>query len=187
MTLNLSNDPQLANTLQSAVDNAVQINGTKYVQLNLRAPANGSLEARITYDYIKLETPIQLTGLVDRPDDGGSTLTASWTLVHDDDFSRYLIYVNEGPFSSSSTDDLAGRTIDKAISLHSRLQSEITSANGQPLTDGVEYYAIIVVEYDDGRFGVPSAQIGPAIPTNEIPLSPIWAEPVLMKAEKTVN
>ena len=72
MTLNLSNDPQLANTLQSAVDNAVQINGTKYVQLNLRAPANGSLEARITYDYIKLETPIQLTGLVDRPDDGGS-------------------------------------------------------------------------------------------------------------------
>ena len=76
---------------------------------------------------------------------------------------------------STSTDDLADRTIDKAISLHSRLQSEITSANGQPLTDGVEYYAVIVVEYDDGRFGVPSAQIGPAIPTNEIPLSPIWA------------
>ena len=175
VTLNLSDDPQLANTLQSAVDNAVQINGTKYVQLNLRAPANGSLEARITYDYIKLETPIQFTGLVDRPDDGGGTLTASWTLVHDDDFSRYLIYLNEGPFVSTSVDDLADRTIDKAISLHSRLQNEITSANGQPLIDGVEYYAVIVVEYDDGRFGVPSSQIGPAIPTNEIPLSPIWA------------
>ena len=175
VTLNLSDDPQLANTLQSAVDNAVQINGTKYVQLNLRAPANGSLEARITYDYIKLETPVQFTGLVDRPDDGGGTLTASWTLVHDDDFSRYLIYLNEGPFVSTSVDDLADRTIDKAISLHSRLQNEITSANGQPLIDGVEYYAVIVVEYDDGRFGVPSSQIGPAIPTNEIPLSPIWA------------
>ena len=55
VTLNLSDDPQLSNTLQSAVNSAVQINGTKYVQLNLRAPSNGSLQVRITYDYIKLE------------------------------------------------------------------------------------------------------------------------------------
>ena len=175
VTLNLSDDPQLANTLQAAVDNAVQINGTKFVQLNLRAPSNGSLEARITYDYIKLETPVEMISLIDRPDDGGGTLTASWTLVHDDDFSRYLIYLNEGPFGSVSVDDLAGRTVDKAISLHSRLQSEVTSANGQPLIDGVDYYGVIVVEYDDGRLGTPSPQIGPASPTNEIPLSPIWA------------
>ena len=181
VTLNLSDDPQLSNTLQSAVNSAVQINGTKYVQLNLRAPSNGSLQVRITYDYIKLETPIQLTSLVDRPDDGGGALNAAWTLVHDDDFSRYLIYLDEQPFTSSSgaatvsADDLAGRTIDKSISLHSRLQSEVTTANGQPLIDGADYYAIIVVEYDDGRLGTPSPQIGPATPTNEIPLSPIWA------------
>ena len=124
VTLNLSDDPQLSNTLQGAVDNAVQINGTKFVQLNLRSPSNGSLEARITYDYIKLETPISMTGLIDRPDDGGGALTASWTLVHDDDFSRYLVYVNEGPFTSASgtsaisADDLTGRTVDKSISLH---------------------------------------------------------------------
>ena len=105
VTLNLSDDPQLANTLQAAVDNAVQINGTKFVQLNLRAPSNGSLEARITYDYIKLETPVEMIGLIDRPDDGGGTLTASWTLVHDDDFSL-PIYLNEGPFGSVSVDDL---------------------------------------------------------------------------------
>ena len=73
-----------------------------------------------------------MISLIDRPDDGGGTLPASWTLVHDDDFSRYLIYLNEGPFGSVSVDDLAGRTVDKAISLHSRLQSEVTSANGQP-------------------------------------------------------
>ena len=181
VTLNLSDDPQLSNTLQAAVDSAVQINGTKYVQLNLRSPSNGSLEVRITYDYIKLETPITLTGLIDRPDDGGGALTASWTLVHDDDFSRYLVYVSEGPFSSTSgtpvisADDLTGRTVDKAISLHSRLQNEVTTANGQPLVDGTEYYAIVVVEYDDGRLGTPSPQLGPAVPTNEVPLSPIWA------------
>ena len=62
-------------------------NGTKYVQLTLRAPSNGSLQVRITYDYIKLETPIDMVDLIDRPDDGGKALTASWTLVHDDDFS----------------------------------------------------------------------------------------------------
>lgn len=182
VTLNLSDDPQLSNTLQAAVDNAVQINGTKFVQLNLRSPSNGSLEARITYDYIKLETPIDLTNLVDRPDDGGGALTASWTLVHDDDFARYLVYVNEGPFTSASgtfditADDLAGRVVDKTISLHSRLQSEVTTANGVPLTDGVAYHAVIVVEYDDGRLGSPSMQLGPAIPTNEVPVSPLWAE-----------
>ena len=181
VTLNLSDDPQLSSTLQSAVDNAVQINGTKYVQLNLKSPTNGSLEVRITYDYIKLETPISLTGLIDRPDDGGGALTASWTLVHDDDFARYLVYVNEGPFTGASgtsvitAADLTGRAVDKSISLHSRLQSEVTTANGQPLIDGTEYYAIVIVEYDDGRLGIPSAQLGPATPTNEIPLSPVWA------------
>lgn len=181
VTLNLSDDPQLSNTLQGAVDNAVQINGTKFVQLNLRSPSNGSLEVRITYDYIKLETPVSLTGLIDRPNDGGGALTASWTLVHDDDFSRYLVYINEGPFTSSSgssvisANDLTGRTVDKSISLHSRLQNEVTTANGQPLVDGTEYYAIIVVEYNDGRLGTPSSQLGPAAPTNEIPLSPLWA------------
>ena len=150
--------------------------------MNLRSPNNGSLEVRITYDYIKLETPIDLTNLVDRPDDGGGALTASWTLVHDDDFARYLVYVNEGPFTSASgtlditADDLTGRVVDKTISLHSRLQSEVTTANGVPLTDGVAYHAVIVVEYDDGRLGNPSTQLGPAIPTDEVPVSPLWAE-----------
>ena len=120
-----------------------------------------------------------MVDLIDRPDDGGKTLTASWTLVHDDDFSRYLIYVNEGPFSLVNTGlttqvDLTGRTPDKTISLHSRLQTDVTTANGVALVDGTEYYAAVVVEYDDGRLGVPSDQIGPAIPTDEIPLSPNW-------------
>ena len=93
-----------------------------------------------------------------------------------------MIYVNEGPFTSASgtsditADDLTGRVVDKTISLHSRLQSEVTTANGVPLTDGVAYHAVVVVEYDDGRLGNPSMQLGPAIPTDEIPNSPLWAE-----------
>ena len=82
VTLNLSDDPQLANTLQAAVDNAVQINGTKFVQLNLRAPSMAR-EAR-TYDYID-ETPVEMISLIVQT--MVEAITSSWTLVHDDDFA----------------------------------------------------------------------------------------------------
>lgn len=179
VTLNLSQDQSIQQNLQSAINNAMQINGTKYVQLNLRSLTNGSLHIRLTYDYIKLETPVNMVNLIDRPDDGGETLTASWSLVHDDDFSRYLIYLNEGPFISTpivDDFDLANRQVDKAISLHSRLQGEVDTANGQPLQNGVDYYAIVVVEYNDGRLGTPSLPIGPAAPSDEIPEPPLWAQ-----------
>ena len=102
----------------------------------------------------------------------------NWTLVHDENFARYLIYVNEGPFTTVSglpltADDLAGRTVDKAISLHSRLSSEVTTANGVPIVDGNEYYAVVVVEYDDGHLGTPFSILGPASASNEVPLSPV--------------
>lgn len=179
-TIELNNNPDFETSLQLALDNGVIVNGTQFLQLSLRSPSNGSMHVRLIYDYIRTETPISLTELIDRPDDGGKALLADWSLVHDENFARYLVYVNEGPFQTSnglpvSADDLTSRTVDKAISLHSRLSSEITTANGQPLEDGKEYYAVVVVEYDDGHLGKPSAIAGPASPSNEIPLSPLWA------------
>jgi hypothetical protein len=177
-TIELNNNPDFETTMQLAVDNGVIINGTQFLQLTLRSPSNGSLHVRLMYDYIKVETPVELTDLVDRTDDGGGALLADWSLVHDEDFARYLIYVNEGPFivgGMIDDFDLTNRQIDKAISLHSRLSSDITTANGVPLVDGTDYYAIIVVEYDDGRLGTPSAVLGPASPSDEVPLPPIWA------------
>ncbi|MDG1557374.1 MAG: hypothetical protein P8Q98_06195, partial [Candidatus Poseidoniaceae archaeon] len=179
-TIELNNNPDFETTMQLAVDNGIIINGTQFVQLNLRSPINGSMHVRLIYDYVKTETPIALTELVDRPDDGGGALTAAWSLVHDDDFARYLIYVNDGPVWSLeggiTTTFLQTRTIDKAISLHSRLSSEVTTSNGQPLVDGNDYYAVVVVEYDDGRLGTPSPILGPATPSDEVPLAPIWAD-----------
>ena len=179
-TVELNNNPDFETSLQLAVQNGVIINGTQFLQLSLYSPSNGSMQVRLIYDYVRTETPISLTGLIDRPDDGGSALLANWTLVHDENFARYLVYVNDGPFQTASglaltADDLAGRTVDKAVSLHSRLSSEVTTANGQPLVDGEEYYAVVVVEYDDGHLGTPSPVMGPASPSNEIPLSPVWA------------
>tara|TARA_B100001093_G_scaffold516803_1_gene596502 strand:+ start:46591 stop:54879 length:8289 start_codon:yes stop_codon:yes gene_type:complete len=179
-TIELANSENFETSLQFAVDNGVIINGTQFLQMTLRSPSNGSMHVRLVYDYVRTETPVSMTGLLDRPDDGGSALLANWSLVHDDNFARYLVYVNDGPFTTTAglpltAADLAGRTIDKAVSLHSRLSSEVTTANGVPLVDGQDYYAVVVVEYDDGHLGTPSAVVGPASPTDEVPMAPLWA------------
>ena len=178
-TIELNNNPDFETTMQMAVDNGIIINGTQYVQLTLRSPINGSMHVRLIYDYVKTETPITMSELIDRPDDGGGALMAEWSLVHDDDFARYLVYVNDGPVwdaNGITADVLQTRTVDKAISLHSRLSSEVTTANGVDLIDGTDYYAVVVVEYDDGRLGTPSAVLGPASPSDEVPLPPVWAD-----------
>ncbi|MED5567475.1 MAG: hypothetical protein VX382_06415, partial [Candidatus Thermoplasmatota archaeon] len=88
ITLNLSEDPALLRNLQDAVDTGQLYDNTRHVALRLFSPSNGSLEVRLTYDYVRSDTPVAVQGLVDRPDDGGGVLTASWSLVHDEDFAR---------------------------------------------------------------------------------------------------
>ena len=174
-TVNMSADPTFPFSMQYVVDNGILLNGTRHVNLQLSSPSNGSLMVRLVYDWYRTETPVEGLSLWDRPNDGGSALMANWTMVHDDDFSRYLIYLNEGQWSEQPTiAELQSRTADASVSLHSRLQTEITSVSGLPLQDGVEYWAVVVVEYNDGRFGTPSAQFGPAIPSDEVPLPPKW-------------
>ena len=176
VTLNLSEDPNLARNLQDAVDTGQLYDNTRHVALRLFSPSNGSLEVRLTYDYVRSDTPVAVQGLVDRPDDGGGVLTASWSLVHDEDFARYLIFLNEGPWATAPTElELLGQTPDKAVSLHSRLSADVETAGGAPLMDGTDYYAVAVVEYTDGRWGDVSAPFGPASPTNEVPGAPRWA------------
>ncbi|MBT4066193.1 MAG: hypothetical protein HOE76_03140 [Euryarchaeota archaeon] len=178
-TVNLSEDPTFITSMQYVIDNGVLLNGTRHVNLRVNSPSNGSMWVKLTYDWFRTETPIQGLSLWDRPDDGGSTLMANWTLVHDDDFSRYLVYLNEGPWASQPTAaDLQPRSPDASVSLHSRLQTEISNIDGQPLQDGIEYWAVVVVEYNDGRFGIPSMPFGPATPTDEVPTPPIWATAV---------
>ena len=174
--LNLSQDPALELNLQDAVDNGMLYNNTRHVTLRLFSPSNGSLEVRMTYDYVRTDTPVNMEGLDDRPDDGGNVLTASWSLVHDEDFARYLIFLNEGPWASPPTElELLGQTPDKAVSLHSRLAADIETADGKPLVDGTDYYGVVVAEYTDGRWGKVSAPFGPASPSDEIPSAPLWA------------
>ncbi len=174
--LELDNTTGVEDGLQLAINNGQLINGTRFVPVKLIAPTNGSIEVRLTYDWVRLDTPVEISDMYDRPDDGGETLTVEWTLVHDPDFSRYLVYVSDQPWTGLPTDiDLVGRIIDKSESIHSRLKADVTTANGVPLVDGVDYYALVVVEYNNGRYGLPSQVFGPVTTSNEVPTPPKWA------------
>ena len=168
-------DDAFVNRLQSAVDTGRMLNGNLTVQTQLFSPVNGSMEVRLIYDWSRTETPIELLDLSDRPDDGGGALRASWSLVHDDDFARYLVYVKQDGWATPPTAaDLQTSNIepDAAIALHSRLQADVLTAGGSPLVDGRAYEAVIVVEYADGRLGTPSMPLGPASPSDEVPRPP---------------
>jgi len=174
-----STDPTVATSMQFIVDNGQLVGSTRHAQLELTSPSNGSIMVRMTYDWIRSETPVEILSLEDRPDDGGDALVATWSVVNDEDFSRYLIFVKEDGWANDpSAAELSALTPDTSISIASRLQSDLTTAGGLPITPDKTYRAVIVVEYNGGRLGTPSAQFGPAIPTDEIPMSPEWAKGV---------
>ena len=65
--------------------------------------------AKMTYDGIELKHQYKAS-LWDGPDDGGRAV-ANWTLVHDEDFARYLVYLNEGPWTTQPTVELQPRAL----------------------------------------------------------------------------
>lgn len=168
-------DDAFVNRLQAAVDTGRMLNGNLTVEGQLFSPVNGSMEVRLIYDWSRTETPVELLDLSDRPDDGGSALRASWSLVHDEDFARYLLYLKPGGWAVPPTAaelQTSNLQPDAAIALHSRLQADVFTAGGEPLIDGQDYSAVVVVEYADGRLGTPSMPLGPASPSDEVPRPP---------------
>ncbi|MED5308767.1 MAG: hypothetical protein VYA95_05405, partial [Candidatus Thermoplasmatota archaeon] len=47
---------------------------------------------------------------------------------------------------------------------------------GAPIIDGLDYWVVAVVEYDDGRWGPVSQPFGPVMTSDEIPDPPEWGE-----------
>jgi hypothetical protein len=126
---------------------------------------------------LRTDSPVDIQELYDRPNDGGGALIANWSMVNDVDFSRYLIFLNEGSWSSMPTEtELRARNPDSTVSIYTRTSTSISSADSSPLQDGVDYWAVIVTEYIDGRWGPISNPFGPANSSDEVPASPVWAE-----------
>ena len=174
-TLDLSEDPNLIEVLQRMVDSGVKVNGSQIVTFSLSSISDGSLEFRMIYDWEKSETPIQITAFYDTPNDGGNSLTAEWTLNHDQDFGSYQIFLSSSPWPTNlSSVDLMNLEPDASISLHELLYWEINTLNGVLLENSVPYWIAMVVEYNDGRFGNPAVYSSPAVPFDDIPSPPDW-------------
>ena len=177
--IDISDTASLAEMLQFAIDNGQIINRTRYVPLKLLSQEDGSMEIRLTYDWVRKDTPVVITDVYDRPDDGGSALSFEWSIVTDIDFKAYHIYVNEGPWNELVSEiSFEGRIPDASKLSYTSTVAVTTTANGEPIIDGTEYYAVIVVEYQDGRYGVPSPIAGPLVTSDEVPIPPAWATAV---------
>ncbi|MDB9834997.1 hypothetical protein OAC38_03080 [Candidatus Poseidoniaceae archaeon] len=175
----ISDPSNLEEMLQLAIDNGQILNQTRYVPLKLLSAGNGTLEVRLTYDWVRKDTPVVITDAYDRPDDGGSALSFEWSIVPDIDFKAYHVYVNDGPWDGLVTDiSFEGRIADASESAYTRTVAVATTANGVSIVDGTEYYALVVVEYQDGRYGVPSSIAGPLVTSDEVPTPPVWATAV---------
>ena len=57
--LELDNTTGIEDGLQLAIDNGQLINGTRFVPIKLISPSNGSIEVRLTYDWVRLDTPLR--------------------------------------------------------------------------------------------------------------------------------
>jgi len=146
------------------------------LHIQLLSPLNGSLEVRITYDWIRSESPVELLDLYDRPDDGGGVVIAEWTPSADSSWAAYRIYLQEGNWSTPPTAfELDSRPYDVRVPVWSVTLTEINTVNGQPIVDGIDLYGVAVIEYADGTLGEPSPILGPAAATDEVPNPPEWA------------
>ena len=171
----------LENNLQDAIRNSAMTPDGRNVHFQLQSPTNGSMWVRMTYDWERNEQPTEILNFYDRPNDGGGVLVAEWSPSTDHGWTAYRIYIwetAEYPDGLSST-DLSGTnsqvTYDARIPVWGTVAAEFTSSQGQPLEDGKEYGISIVTEYSGAQLGDPSNHGSFAIPIDDVPAAPAWA------------
>ena len=171
-------DSNFQAVFQNAIDSGSLSNLGRAMQIQLQSPRDGALEIRLTYDWVRTESPSEMLDLYDRPDDGGSVLVAEWTVTQDSSFGAYRLYLREGSnwTTPPTSADLFSESYAARIPDWTRTTVEVNSLAGFPLSQTTPYWAVVVIEYPDGSIGEPSTPIGPATPTDEVPMPPIWAE-----------
>ena len=171
----------LENNLQDAIRNSAMTPDGRNVHFQLQSPTNGSMWVRMTYDWERTEQPTEILNFYDRPNDGGGVLVAEWSPSTDHGWTAYRVYIwetSEYPNGLSPT-DLSGTnsqvTYDARIAVWGTVAAEFTSSMGQPLEDGKEYGISIVTEYSGSQLGDPSNFGTFAIPIDDVPTAPAWA------------
>ena len=124
-----------------------------------------------------------MTGLYDRPNDGGGVLHASWLPAQDSAWSAYRIYLwdsTDDPQWTPSKEDLSNLPSYQRVPYWSQTTAVFTTGNSNgsevQLSDQRQYRAAVAIEYPDGSLGEPISWDGNATPTDETPPPPEWLE-----------
>ena len=168
-------------TFQSAIFNTPPGSSSSQIQIRLQSPLDGKLKVRLTYDWNRLESPTSITNLLDRPNDGGGILEASWLPAQDSAWYAYRLYVwdsTNNPDWTPLKQDLDNFATYQRIPFWSETSAIISEANQdgtiKPLSDNRQYRAAISIEYQDGSLGEPMSWEGNVTPTDEVPQPPEW-------------
>ena len=180
-------DSGIENAFQTAIFNTPPGSMSSIIHLQLQSPSDGRIKVRLTYDWERLEAPTMITDLIDRPNDGGGVLQASWLPAQDSAWTAYRVYVwdsTDDPNWSPTKDDLDDLPAYQRVPYWSQTTAVFTTGNSNgsqvALSEDRQYRAAITIEYPDGSLGDPVTWPGNATPTDEIPSPPEWliVEPV---------
>ena len=182
-----SYDSGIENAFQTAIFNTPPGSMSSIIHLQLQSPLDGRIKVRLTYDWERLEAPTMITDLIDRPNDGGGVLQASWLPAQDAAWTAYRVYLwdsTDDPEWSPTKDALDDFPDYQRVPYWSQTTAVFTTGNSNgsqvPLSESRQYRAAITIEYPDGSLGDPIAWPGNATPTDEVPPPPEWltVEPV---------
>jgi hypothetical protein len=180
-------DSGIENAFQTAIFNTPPGSMSSMIHLQLQSPSDGRIKVRLTYDWERLEAPTMITDLIDRPNDGGGVLQASWLPAQDSAWTAYRVYVwdsTDDPEWSPTKDDLDDFPDYQRVPYWPQTTAVFTTGNSNgsqvTLSEDRQYRATITIEYPDGSLGDPITWPGNATPTDEIPSPPEWltVEPV---------
>ena len=178
-------NPEIGTELQKVLDLAtMSVNGMD-IELRLKTTLNGSIKVRLTYDWERVQSPVEIINLEDRDDDGGGVLTAEWTVSPDPDFKSYSLYILDSGEATDVESYLSNNPEpDATSSVWGITKLDVGTSGGisnsaNSLIDGEEYYGVVTVTYSDGSIGSPSNLFGPVITDDDVPAPPIsgFAEP----------
>ena len=180
-------NPLIESSFQSAVSNLAPGSSSAQLHIQMQSPQNGSIQVRITYDWQRVEVPTEMTSLINRPNDGGGVLEASWLPAEDAAWNSYRLYVwdsTDEPDWEPTQDKLQEFSTYIEVPFWSQTTATITTADWEgtevALSDDREYRAAIAIAYADGSVGVPMSWPYSATPTDEVPFPPEWlvGEPI---------
>ena len=174
-------NPLIESSFQSAVSNLAPGSSSAQLHIQMQSPQNGSIQVRITYDWQRVEVPTEMTSLINRPNDGGGVLEASWLPAEDAAWNSYRLYVwdsTDEPDWEPTQDKLQEFSTYIEVPFWSQTTATITTADWEgtevALSDDREYRAAIAIAYADGSVGVPMSWPYSATPTDEVPFPPEW-------------